>query len=344
MLTFPSLFCQRDRAGIRLVPAMGLLVGAYALWVPAQKVLMYDEEKGIIFVDKSELKDGRLPPRSPALESTAVETVTVTRTLPASRSSIPTTKSTDIHVGREKDPPEVYFSSGLEYFKNHDFDNALMNFEAAFKRKKTPDYLLWIGKCQRQMGRSSDHLATMRKILKNYSSSDVADDALFEIAFSYQASNNYEAASVYYSRLVEQFPFGTSYSSGEEFREVARAQKRNMRAEMISALKLLGYAGNDLKDLYASFQKNSGLHPTGLGDSSTVRRIKEHYQSYLERQENGRAQIDYMNRRLQWAYVTAGVLALLCGIQAWNIFSARHRLETLNDLEQTLLDLDTHTA
>ena len=113
----------------------------------AEKVLVYDEERGIIFIDSDSLKNNSGGHGSPQSVSQKMPNSKVSRVKPKLRK--PTSKN-DIHVGRKKDPPELYFKSGLEYFKNHDYLNALKNFQFASRaRFETPEYQLWIGKAYR---------------------------------------------------------------------------------------------------------------------------------------------------------------------------------------------------
>jgi tetratricopeptide (TPR) repeat protein len=216
----------------------------------------------------------------------------------------------DIHLRREKDPPELYFKSGLEYYKNHDFENALKNFKFASEKDIKPEYLLWIGKTYRQLDRQVQMFTIMERILKDYSESEVADDALFEMAFYYQKSDNYHKSIEKYRQLTEQYPYGLSYSNREEFMEVARKQLRMMRGEMISTLKLLGFEGETLSDAYKMFQKANNLEVTGEGDVITIKAIKEAYRNKLHEEERHAASISQLKRSVKWAAVFGAVLLI----------------------------------
>jgi tetratricopeptide (TPR) repeat protein len=236
-----------------------------AMGAPAQKILVYDEEKGIIFVEKESLQQ-QSQPRA---------TVPPSPQLPAQIPAPPSSADDDIHQGRHKDPPQVYFKSGLEYFRNRDYPNALKNFLHAQSKQALPEYALWIGKTHRQLGDFGAMLNTMNRILKQHPASDVADDALFEIAFYYQTTDEYHKALTLYTQLSEQYPFGVSYSNGEQFREVAREQRQVMQAELVAALNLLGFEGEELEPLVSAYQQGRQLTVSGAPDRATVRAIKE---------------------------------------------------------------------
>jgi tetratricopeptide (TPR) repeat protein len=242
----------------------------------AEKILIYDEEKGIVSVDKN--APAPVPGKSGAVAKTPQPINE------KERIRIPSNgKSVDgIQRGRPKDPPEIYFESGLQYFKNGNFDDALKNFTYADSLDPQPKYLLWMGKSLRQVGKIGKLLFVMNRLITTYPESDVADDALFEIAFCYQANDDYNKAVKAYTKLAEQYPFGTSYSNGENFRNVAHEQIKIMRNEMIFSLRALGYVGDDIESILGSFQKDNGLSVNNSGDRSTVIAVKAAYEKLLE--------------------------------------------------------------
>jgi hypothetical protein len=108
----------------------------------AEKVLMYDEERGIIFVDKETGKPVDQPlvvPKPKQLQTTPAAEQPAPAVTHAKQATgrgklskpMPAIAGSDIHTGRKKDPSEIYFESGIEYFKNKDFSNAIKNFEYA---------------------------------------------------------------------------------------------------------------------------------------------------------------------------------------------------------------------
>ncbi len=311
-----------------LFGALHLLTGH--VW--AEKVLMYDEERGIIMVDKDS------PP--PSREQGASETPSLgSRLGPAS--SAKNRPSKDVHIGRKKDPHGLYFQSGLEYFKSGDFENALRNFLFADSLASNPVYKLWIGKTYRQLDKSGLMLGIMQGIADEFPESDVADDALFEIAFFHQVHDDYDRAMELYTRLAEQYPFGVSYSSKEPFREVAREQRSRMRAEVISSMSILGHQGQELKDLFTTFQLAARLPATGNGDPETIRAMKAAIEQRQFEDSVRATKKEQYQRHAAYGWVIFGffVLNLLSVIIAGaKLRSLRNHLK---ELGRSLHDLDT---
>ncbi len=305
--------------------------------VQAEKVLVYDEEKGIIFVDKDAPKTASVPkaaPRSALPEKKSPEPTSMQLkkvVAPADRH--------DIQEGRKKDPSATYLKSGLDYFTAGDFGNALKNFMHADSLESKPEYLLWIGKTYRQLGESEHMMFTMQNIFNVYPESDVADDALFEIAFYYQTAGNYDTASILYIKLAEQFPFGMSYSNGEGFREVAKKQRQAMRSEMISNLNILGFSGDDLPGLYKQFQGKFDLLQTGTGNAETIKRIKQEFEEQNEAEDRAQQQKEQRAKLLKWILLGNGVaFLLLCGIVI-QMISMRNKQKTFLQSLLLLRDL-----
>jgi tetratricopeptide (TPR) repeat protein len=299
-----------------------------------EKVLVYDENKGIVFVDKD--KAGVAAPETGSEGRAGSE-----RSGEAARGKIRRSKH-DLHVDRKKDPPRLYFESGLEYYQNGDYENALKNLRHAAERMpREPKYRLWIGKTYRQLGKNDRMLAVLTELMERFPESDVADDALFEIAFYYQQSDHYDSAFQVYARLAEQYPFGVSFASGEDFLDIARDQRRRMRAEMVSTLKLLGHEGETLQDAYASFQEANGLPVDGRAGRETVRAIKkQHGRRFAE--DDRRANEELLAReRRKWLLVLGAVaLASLLATAGARMRIGRVRRH-IDTLRTTLEDLDT---
>ncbi len=271
----------------------------------AEKILIYDEEKGIIFVDK----DSAAPKKT--IKKPQPQEEAVVRPTPQKATGITRARGPDeIHANRKKDPPELYFKSGLEYYKDNDFQNALKNFKHVAERDIKPEYLLWLGKTYRQLNKKIQMFTIMERILRDYLESDIADDALFEMAFYYQINDNYQKATETYKQLIEQYPFGLSYSSGDEFLDVAREQVRRMRGEMMSAMKFLGIKGEELSDAYKQFQRIQNLGITGVGDPETVKAIKRKYKEKLKEDENIAASAKQMHQSSKYVLIAGLVLFL----------------------------------
>ncbi|MBN1758773.1 MAG: tetratricopeptide repeat protein [Chitinispirillaceae bacterium] len=281
-----------------------LLICNIAGVVSAEKELMYDPEKGIIFVEKGTAAPSGKPAETSRSQKLQPENRSQQRTKTASRRSH---SRSDLHIGRKKDPPELYFRSGLEYYKNGDFTNALKNFTFADSVHHRPEYRLWIGKTLRSLGRIDEMLKTMFTIIKNEPDCDVADDALFELGLHYKNVDDYDKATQLYSQLIEQYPFAMAYPTGEELREIAREQRRLMRAEMINILTILGYIDEDLPSSYRNFQEKNGLPVTGTGDRQTILAIKKQHREYLEQEERKVQKKQRFERYSVWLYGAIGI-------------------------------------
>jgi tetratricopeptide (TPR) repeat protein len=317
----------------RLAFAFFLIAVNYSVY--GEKVLIYDEEKGIIFVDKegdggAQTKNGAVQNKAPAAP------VERERPRPASDGR---TVDASIQQGRHKDPPEVYFQSGLQYFKNGNFEDALKNFTRADSLDPQPTYVLWMGKALRQLHKEDRLLFFMNRIVTTYPESDVADDALFEIAFCHQTRNDYDKAIKTYTKLAEQFPFGTSYSNGESFRDLAHKQCQLMRADMISSLKLLGYRGNDLELLYREFQKSRGMTVSGIGDEETIKTIKAAYGDFLKLASAQARRQERMNKYRAAALALGVVLFINCIFLLVMNGKIAARRRQLASIDQVLSDL-----
>jgi len=288
----------------------------------ADKILIYDEEKGIIFVDKDS-QAAKKPIKESVKQTEPAPPKTIQQQSPQKCIGITRAKDpSEIHINRKKDPPELYFKSGLEYYKNNDFHNALKNFKYAADQDIKPEYLLWIGKTYRQLNKKIQMFTIMERLLNDYPQSDVADDALFEMAFYYQKHNHYQKATETYRQLIEQYPFGVSYSNGDEFLDIAREQIRRMRGEMMSALTLLGITGEDPAEAYKQFQRSENLPVTGVADYTTVKAVKQEYNEKVKNDEIAAES----TRRIQESRKYAFILSLIIGVTFIGILIARLKI------------------
>lgn len=314
---------------------------AVMLWCSiavAEKVLIYDEERGIIEVERGETgkpkKTPALPPLPKPAPKAPIEQIThVAPSQPKPRAkSIETTTTADLHVGRQKDPPDVYFSSGTQYFKNGQFNDALKNFQHADSLSSRPEYKLWIGKSLRQLGDIGGMFVMMDSILRSAPLSEVADDALFEEAFYFQSSGTYDSAIALYAKLAEQYPDGSAYSSGEEFLETSRNQRHTMQSELVLMLRSLGYLGSDLDQMLHDFQMANDLISNGNPNARTVSLIKSAYSLYIKDQDLRAQKLLRFEQRKKIMLITSSVL-LICLLVLIIIRIAigqqRKRIETL---------------
>lgn len=309
--------------------------------VRAQNEILYDPEKGIMFVDNKDTTKKAVPPK-PLISHKKKDgnMESVTEEIPPQIPVLSHRDSTDLHIGRKKDPPTLYFMSGIEYFKNGDYPNALHNFLYADSVGKKPVFRLWVGKTQRQLGKSDKMLAIMRDIIKKEPTCDVADDALFEMAAFYQDIDDYDTASLLYTKLSEQYPFGDSHSTGERYIDIAQEQRKMMRAEMNNMLAILGYTNEELSDNFRSFQKNNRLKVTGTDDRATVQAMKKTYQKMLDREKQNTQVKEQAKRYLLWAGVAgaAGFINILFSLWLMNVILARKR--HLDQLRENIAELD----
>jgi tetratricopeptide (TPR) repeat protein len=289
----------------------------------AEKVIVYDPVKGIIFVDKNEAEKQKKNTSNSSVTQKQRKTSTV-----------------DLHPGRKKDPPELYFRSGLEYFQNGDYKNALKNFSYADSVAPSPQSMLWKAKTYRQMGDFNKMLFIMQQIIENFPESDVADDALFELALHYQKTDDYERASLLYTRLTEQYPFGLLFSTGEELREVAREQKRLMRAELINLLSILGFSGDEFSANVRSFQKSNNLEITGNPDQKTVQMIRTRHSEFL--QEEQRLLLEQKKREKSYPmlFVCGAVSLITLVLLILLQFKIKAKKQHISELRKIITDLD----
>jgi tetratricopeptide (TPR) repeat protein len=320
----------------------GLLLHAAGIVRPvcAEKVLVYDEEKGIVFVDKDEAAAGKKNPAKQPSAAGTFEKPAVKRALAPGGIQTAKNVSNGFIKGKKKDPSGVYFESGLQFFKAGNFENALRQFIHADSTDPQPVYSLWICKTYRQLGKDDQVMFIMKRILDTYPDSAVAADALFEIGFHFQTSDDYAKAAATYTQLTEQYPFAKSYSNGEEFREVAKRLKQMMRSEIISTLKILGYDGDEREDLIRSFQKANGLSVTGAGDQITVRAIKLAYREYQKKEEKKAIARLRADRYVKWSAALCGLLALCAAVMVFARMSAMNKKKHLLALTQSMADLD----
>lgn len=287
-----------------------------------QEQLIYDPEKGIVSVNENRQESRPFNNK-----------VIVKKEL--------TTDSFDLHSSRQKDPPRIYFRSGLEYYQNGDYVNAMKNFMFADSADPQPHYTLWIGKTWRKLNDSKKSYQILQRIIDELPQSDVADDALFEMALYYQDNNFYQKAYDSYTQLIEQYPFGLSFYTGKELREIARYKRNAMRNQIQKLLAASGYSERTLSDSYCSFQKDHNLKITGEGDSVTVTAVKAVYQKNLEKEQKRDNTNKLIKEHMNWILISG----LACFLNLAALFYLRSKVKSktqqLIELNKILTDLDT---
>ncbi len=316
-----------------------LLICSFAAVLFAEKELMYDPEKGIIFVEKGLSSSPASREKDATDNAKATSDYSQPQKKSRHRAAMPRSRS-DLHIGRKKDPPQLYFKSGLEYYKNGDFTNALKNFTFADSVDHRPEYRLWIGKTLRSLDRPGEMLKTMFTIIKNEPDCDVADDALFELGLYYKKIDDYDKATRLFSQLIEQYPFALAYPTEEELREIAREQRRLMRAEMINLLTILGYIDEDLPSSFRNFQRDRKLPVTEIGDQTTIKAIKELHRHYLEQEDLKLRKQQRFEKYSTWLYIAIGAGTLNILLLLLLLSKAKARKRHLSELQKIIFDLD----
>jgi tetratricopeptide (TPR) repeat protein len=302
----------------------------------AEKGIIYDPEKGIIFTDEKKQQSSPSPKKNATIKNTTSSTTIK----PTINTNVPSKKE-DIHINRKKDPPEIYFKSGLEYFKNEDYSNALKNFTYADSLSSLPLYKLWKAKTLRHMSRYQPMLILLEEITTTFENSDLADDALLELAIYYKSINDYEKSLQTLTRLVEQYPFGISSTNGEELPEIARNQRRLIRQEMINSLAILGYKIDDLSSSCRQFQNENGLTVTGNGTPETITLIKKmHNQVILEQELKSNKSKQFA--KYKWLVIFSfSILIITASLLFVLRIKIQSRKKQLRELKNTLIELDT---
>jgi tetratricopeptide (TPR) repeat protein len=181
----------------------------------------------------------------------------------------------------------------------------------------------------------------LNEIATKYDNSDIADDALLELAVYYKSSNDYEKSLETLTKLIEQYPFGTSCATGEELPAIARDQRRMIRQEMINSLAIIGYQEEELATAYREFQQKNSLKITGTGTVETVTLIKQLHEQLLQKQDEESEKTRELEK-YQWIMVVCVVVVfstlIMLFVLRLNINSRKKHLLELKDM---LIELDT---
>ncbi len=362
---------QKDRGMIffrhsllALVPVLLLPLCIYA-----EKVLVYDEKRGIIYVDKEEAekknwsneksepaepspkkslpgldipspsvnqstkpaiveKSAPLPDLVPntvdtksaesPLRPTPVKAVERPVSVPIkTNSAVAETGITravspgDLHPDRPADPAKIYFESGVEYFKASDFSNALRNFTAASEKDTTPLYVLWVARAAGALGDTVLMHERLLHIVNNLSECDIADDALFDFPRHYETTGDFARADSLYSRLTEQYPFGLSQGTGDEYLSLSRERQRTMRGEMTSALKALGIRRDDFSEAVTAFQVREKIVQSGRLDRTTVLLVRQQLADRIGRESRVQEVLAAAGKDAPWLLVPSAFFIIV---------------------------------
>lgn len=180
---------------------------------------------------------------------------------------------------------------------------------------------------------------TMNRIIDDYPESDVADDAIFEMAFYHQINNRYSEASDLYKTLAERYPFGLSYSNGDEFLETSRKERQRMRGEIMSALPIIGIKVQSIEEGYSEFQKQNGLKVTGKGDSITVTSIRNKFKEISRNDESMSNTRRSLMENLKWAIVAGFIYFIVLMTMIIFFLKIKRFQKELSLIKETLTDM-----
>jgi hypothetical protein len=112
---------------------------------------------------------------------------------------------------------------------------------------------------------------------------------------------------------------------------------------MISTLKLLGYTGSTLSDIYQNFQQANDLPVTGTGTRETVMRIKAQHQEVVTQEARLSESRTLFQRYRKWIVGAAAVVLLSLLLSLWNRSRTTRLHRHLKTLHATLCDLDSNS-
>ncbi len=235
-------------------------------YVYAEKVLFYSERNGIMWVEKSELEKVKRMDRLPVKKQEKYK-----KDIKREVSRLQARAGV---ADRMKKDHKSYFEVGKKYFLTKNYKEAIKFFGNAYKIKKEPKYYLFIAKCYGELNKPKKMLKALRYIIKKFPQSDVADDALFGIAYFYQNNGDYNKSIEKYKQLAEQYPYGVSVISNLNFRTIARKQIRAMEHEVDYLLKLAKLHKGTIAERLKKVQKENNIRVTGVVNATTLKALK----------------------------------------------------------------------
>jgi tetratricopeptide (TPR) repeat protein len=232
-----------------------LLLASFA---SSKKVLVFDENSGIQWIDQDSKKSGKI--EVPEIKQQKKKIVII--------------EESPVKVlGHVKTQPltaEMMRETGQKFYFNGDFEEARKYFDRAYEMEKDPLDMFWQGAVLRKQERIIEMITLFESLLVNNPAHEAADDALFYLAVEDQKKGDYEAALRKYRDVVEKYPDGISIIGKFLFREEARKQLRAIQADLSSRLSLLGIVDAPLANLLRQFQKKHDIAVSGKADSVTV--------------------------------------------------------------------------
>ena len=231
-----------------------LLLASFAT---PKKVLVFDEETGIQWVDQKANKNEKF--EVPEIKQKKKVVI-----IEESGIKVPG------HVKTQPLTAAMMRETGQKFYFNGDFGEARKYFDRAWGMEKNPLDMFWQGAVLRKQDSIVKMITLFESLLVNNPNHEAADDALFYLAVEDQKTGDYETALRKYKEVVEKYPDGISIIGKFLFREEARKQLRAIQADLSSRLSLLGIVDGPLADLLRQFQKKHSITITGKADSITV--------------------------------------------------------------------------
>ncbi len=232
----------------RRLLAVVLVFGAFGSAAWAQKVLVFDEERGIRLVDKAEA--GKHAPPRP-------------------KEAAPRQDNLRISEAKGKSAPQLA-KVGTDFYEAGNYEEAAWFFQQAYGVSRDAEDLLWKARSLRMAGQEAESMEEFGRVLERHPKSDVADDACFYIASHYRLKGDHDQARKWFDRLLTDFDKAVSLSGGVNFQREASVQLSAMRSEVSDMLSQLGHNAFDQSAGISEFQRNAGFPVTGRADSATV--------------------------------------------------------------------------
>ncbi|OGS34330.1 MAG: hypothetical protein A2293_09735 [Elusimicrobia bacterium RIFOXYB2_FULL_49_7] len=288
-----------------------LLFSLVSLPVLAKKVMVYDEKEGITWVEEGAQKTKKSSKKgfeAPTIHKTEV---------------VIEEKNVSLreHVKLKPASGADYIKTGMKFYYDKDYSEALGYFTKAWESKKKPTYHFYMGAALSKLQRNDEMVVIFEEIRRDAPKDSAADDATFYLAVYRQSQNDYAKAHELYKEVVELYPEGTSLIGGMVFREAARQQLRAMKIDILSRLKILDYKDDNALELLKQFQNDYSLPATGSPDRETVARLIRESDN---REKNIKERLSEfstgVNRRLPWYLLVS--MFLLANI-FWGIRNLR---------------------
>ena len=216
----------------------------------SDKVLIFDEDQGIIWVEKGEEKTFRKK----------------------SKPKIPTLSQREKYLLQYNH--EKMYETGVKFFKDNNFEEALYYFNSLYQKTKNPLALFWSGRCYWNMNDKASAEKRFQSILKKHTQSEVADDACFFLGISQRLKGDYHGADEYFQRLLTDFPATTALSGKLDYVKAASEQVGQMRREISHLLGIIGIDSSLPEEGLAKYQSLINLPPTGKADSITTANLR----------------------------------------------------------------------